>query len=64
MAQGILAYQAVISKLKDKASTLPESAPKHNVESFQSQYDSLISAAKVWYPLYNYKIQNCLLLDL
>lgn len=61
MAQGILAYQAVISKLKDKASTLPESAPKHNVESFQSQYDSLISAAKVRYPLYNY-IQNCLLI--
>ncbi|GFY40265.1 nesprin-1 [Trichonephila inaurata madagascariensis] len=46
LAQGILGYQTVITKLKDKASTLPESAPKHNVESFQAQYDSLISAAK------------------
>ncbi|GIY32234.1 nesprin-1 [Caerostris darwini] len=46
VAQGILAYQTVITKLKDKASTLPESAPKHNVESFQAQYDSLISSAK------------------
>ncbi|KFM65652.1 Nesprin-1, partial [Stegodyphus mimosarum] len=46
MSQGFLAHQAVISKLKDKVKALPESAPKHDVEGFQQQYDNLISSIK------------------
>ncbi|XP_054713817.1 LOW QUALITY PROTEIN: muscle-specific protein 300 kDa-like [Uloborus diversus] len=46
MSQGISAHQAVISKLKEKAKSLPESAPKHDVEGFQKQYDELIATIK------------------
>lgn len=67
MSHGISAHQAIISKLKDKAKVLPESAPKQDVEGFQKQYDNLIAAIKVFYLLFLFiylNLQYFLVLDL
>lgn len=59
MSHGISAHQAIISKLKDKAKVLPESAPKHDVEGFQKRYDSLIAAIKVLLTFFHEKFLLC-----